>query len=65
MSDTLHDKLVKAYLEYFKANEWWQTKKSVRAYYSTQKKLREIREISKNLQDENRQMFQEKQDNQN
>jgi hypothetical protein len=44
--DDLHDKLVQAYLEYFKANEAWERKQSVRKYYAVQKCVREIRDIA-------------------
>ena len=42
-----HDKLVQAYLEYFKASEWWERNKSVRAYAAVQKQLRNIRTLAK------------------
>jgi len=44
--DDIHDQLVKAYLDYFKANEWWERKRSVRAYYAVQKSIREIKELA-------------------
>ena len=46
MNDT-HDELVKAYLEYFKANEAWEQRKSVRKYYAVQKCVRKIRKLAK------------------
>jgi hypothetical protein len=45
MDDT-HDELVKAYLEYFKANEAWERKKSVRKYYAVQQCTKKIKKIS-------------------
>jgi len=45
--DDLHTQLVQAYLEYFKANEWWERKNSVRAYSAVQKATREIRRIAR------------------
>ena len=45
--DNNHEELIEAYLAYFKANEWWETKHSVRAYSSVQKALRDIRKIAK------------------
>ena len=46
MEDT-QDKLVKAYLEYFKANEKFETRNSVRTHRYVRKCLREIRELAK------------------
>jgi len=48
MSDEdLHEQLVRAYLEYFKANEWWERKHSFRAYAAVQQCTRKIRDIAK------------------
>ena len=58
MSEDTHDQLVKAYLEYFKAQEWWLRKRSHRAYYETQKWLREIRRLAKAKQLENTDYYQ-------
>lgn len=60
IDDDTHDKLTKAYLEYFKANEKWETKKSVRTYYATQKWLRQIQKLSKAKQKENTEIFNQK-----
>jgi len=60
IEDDLHDKITKAYLEYFKANEWWETRRSVRAYYKVQQCLKEIRRLTKQRIDENKQLFQTK-----
>jgi len=59
MDDT-HDQLVKAYLEYFKANEKWEIRRSMRTYYATQRWLREIQKLSKAKQKENTDFFNKK-----
>ena len=45
MTDDTHDKLTKAYLEYFKANEAWEVRKSERTKRSARKWLSEIRRL--------------------
>ena len=45
MTDDTHDKLTKAYLEYFKANEAWEERKSERTKRSARKWLSEIRRL--------------------
>ena len=45
MTDDTHDKLTKAYLEYFKANEAWEVRKSERTKRSSRKWLSEIRRL--------------------
>ena len=57
MEEDTHDKLVKAYLEYFRCNEWWVRKRSHRSYYETQQNLREIRSLAKQLINENLEYF--------
>lgn len=49
MSDEqdLHEQLVRAYLDYFKANEWWERKHSFRAYAAVQQCTRRIKDIAK------------------
>ena len=47
IEDDIHDQLVKAYLDYFKANDWWERNRSVRAYSAVQKATREIRRLAK------------------
>jgi len=56
--DPIHDQLVQAYLDYFKANDWWERKKSVRAYYEVQKQTRRIRALAKERNDELRKEYQ-------
>jgi hypothetical protein len=46
IEDDIHDQLVKAYLEYFKANEIWERKKSVRTYFKVQQNIRKVRDIA-------------------
>jgi len=46
MDDT-HDKLVKAYLKYFEASEWWERKHSTRAYQAVQQATKEIMKLAK------------------
>ena len=57
MSDDAHDELVKAYLEYFKANEKWERNRSYRTYYATQRWLRKIRRLAKAKSEENKDYF--------
>ena len=52
MSDDIHDQLTKAYLEYFKANEKFESKVSYRTHASSRRWLRKIRELSKDRMDE-------------
>jgi hypothetical protein len=65
IEDDTHDELVKAFIEYSKANEWWETKRSYRAYYATNGWLREIRKLAKARMDTNKDYFQEEVQNQN
>ena len=46
MNDT-HDQLTQAYLKYFKANEAFEQRNSVRTHKASRKWLREIRRLSK------------------
>ena len=46
MIDDTHDKLTKAYLEYYKANEAWEIRKSERTKRSSRKWLSEIRRLA-------------------
>jgi hypothetical protein len=50
--DDIHDQLTKAYLEYFKANEAFESRKSHRTHASSRKWLREIRRLAKLRQEE-------------
>jgi tyrosyl-tRNA synthetase len=52
MEDSIHDKLVKAYLEYFKENEKFERKNSVRTHRESRKWLREIRSLAKERMDQ-------------
>ncbi len=45
INDDTHDKLTKAYLEYYKANEAWEIRKSERTKRSARKWLSEIRRL--------------------
>ena len=47
MADDTQDKLVKAYLEYFKANDVFEQRNSVRTHRYVRKCLRDIRELAK------------------
>jgi hypothetical protein len=47
MTEDTHDKLVKAYLEYFKVNEKFEARNSVRTHREVRKWLREIRTQAK------------------
>jgi hypothetical protein len=52
MMDDAHDLLVKAYLEYFKANENFVRRNSVRTHRAVRKCLRDIRALAKERADE-------------
>jgi hypothetical protein len=52
IEDDIHDQLTKAYLEYFKANEAFESRNSVRTHRSARKWLREIRRLAKLRSDE-------------
>jgi len=58
MSSNTHDKLVEEYLNYFRQNELWQERRSIRTYYGTQRHLRNIRNLCIQLEKENRAIFQ-------
>jgi len=60
IEDDTHDKLTKAYIEYYKANEKWVRRRSYRTYYATQQWLKKIQRLSKQLQKENLEIFQNK-----
>lgn len=55
---SLHDQLVEAYLAYFAANEQWQARRSERTYYETQRNLRLIRTLAKQIKDANNNWYQ-------
>ena len=50
--DDTHDLLTKAYMEYFKANEKFESRNSVRTHRQSRKWLREIRTLAKMRMDE-------------
>jgi hypothetical protein len=52
MEDDIHDQLAKAYLEYFRANEKFESKNSVRTHRYVRKCLREIRKLAKERSEE-------------
>ena len=52
IEDDTHDKLTKAYMEYFKANEAFEQRNSVRTHAESRKWLREIRKYAKRRMDE-------------
>jgi hypothetical protein len=52
MNDDIHDQLTKAYLEYFKANEAFESRKSHRTHAASRRWLREIRRLAKLRQEE-------------
>ena len=56
--DPIHDQLIKAYLDYFKANEQWERKRSVRAYAAVQQKTKLIRQLAKARNEEIREQYQ-------
>lgn len=52
MNDDTHDLLTKAYMQYFKANEKFEARNSVRTHREARKWLREIRTLAKMRMDE-------------
>ena len=50
--DDAHDLLVKAYLDYFKANEKFEARNSVRTHRAVRKCLRDIRILAKERAEE-------------
>ena len=52
MEDDAHDLLVKAYLDYFKANENFEARNSVRTHRTVRRCLRDIRALAKERADE-------------
>jgi len=52
IDDDTHDKLVKAYMAYFKANENFESRNSVRTHRETRRWLRIIRNLAKDRMDE-------------
>ena len=52
MEDDVHDKLVKAYLAYFNANDKFIRRNSVRTHREVRKCLREIRILAKQRAEE-------------
>ena len=52
IEDDNHDKLTKAYLGYFKANEKFEARLSVRTHREVRKHLRDIRTLAKIRMDE-------------
>ena len=60
IEDDTHDKLTKAYLEYFKANEAFVSRKSHRTHLSSRKWLREIRALAKIRMEEIHETYQTK-----
>ena len=60
IDDDTHDKLTKAYLEYFKANEAFMSRKSVRTHAASRRWLREIRKLAKDRMDEIHETYQVK-----
>ena len=52
MESDVHDQLVQAYLEYFKANEKFERQNSVRTHRYVRKCLRDIRQLAKDRADE-------------
>jgi len=60
--DDTHDLLTKAYMEYFKANEKFEARNSVRTHRESRRWLREIRTLAKNRMDEIHEKHQTKKD---
>ena len=60
IEDDIHDKLTKAYMEYFKANEAFESRVSFRTHAASRRWLREIRKLSKLRGDEIHKKFKAK-----
>ena len=60
IEDDIHDQLTKAYLEYFKANENFESRLSMRTHAASRRWLREIRRLAKLRQEEIHQKYQTK-----
>jgi hypothetical protein len=52
ITDDIHDQLTKAYLEYFKANEKFEARNSVRTHKEVRRWLRTIRTLAKTRMEE-------------
>jgi hypothetical protein len=52
MDDDIHDLLVKAYLDYFEANDKFERRNSVRTHRAVRKCLRDIRILAKSRANE-------------
>ena len=52
IDDDIHDRLTQAYLEYFKANEKFEARNSVRTHREARKWLRIMRDLAKQRMDE-------------
>jgi|TARA_B110000977_G_scaffold70688_1_gene95928 hypothetical protein len=52
VEDDTHDKLTKAYMAYFKANEKFEARNSVRTHKESRRWLREIRILAKERMEE-------------
>jgi hypothetical protein len=52
IDDDTHDKLTQAYMEYFKASEAFESRKSHRTHAASRRWLREIRKLAKERMDE-------------
>jgi aspartate aminotransferase-like enzyme len=55
--DDIHDELVKAYLEYFKANEKFERTPSVRKYYAVQQQVKNIKKLIRQREKEIRERY--------
>jgi hypothetical protein len=64
MNDT-HDQLTQAYLKYFKANEAFEKRNSVRTHKASRRWLREIRRLAKLRMDEIHEKHRQKYPDQN
>jgi hypothetical protein len=57
IEDDNHDKLIKAFIDYSKANERWDHKRTYRRYQKVQQELRKVRSLIKVRLDENLDYF--------
>ena len=62
IKDDTHDQLTKAYLEYFKANEAFEKRRSHRTHASSRRGLRKIRELAKDRMEEIHETYTAKKD---
>lgn len=59
MTDDLHDRIVKQYLDYFKAHEEFERSPSVRNYANIRREIKALKNLVKERYDETRTIYYE------